>query len=107
MCPCTLAHLAGCLLEGVLGLRVIQLDGLDAAQIVYVSRQLLLLPRRLRPLSLRPQRLRLRPASVDFIDVALTVARLSFMHKHASVAFTAGKTDARAVCALKRDKQTV
>ena len=50
--PRASAHLAGCLLEGVLGLRVVQLDGLDAAQIVQVPRQLLLLPRRLRPLCL-------------------------------------------------------
>lgn len=52
-------HLAGGLLEAVLGLGVLELDGADAAQVVQVAAQLLRAARHLRPLRLAAQLLRL------------------------------------------------
>ena len=53
-------HLAEGLLQAVLGVGVLELDGADAAQVVQVAAQLLRTARHLRPLRLAAQLLRLR-----------------------------------------------
>ena len=57
------SHLAGCLLEAVLGIGVVQRDGPDAAQVVQVAAQLRVLPALLWALCLGPQLLCLQQGS--------------------------------------------
>ena len=74
-------HLAEGLLQAVLGVGVLELDGADAAQVVQVAAQLLRAARHLRPLRLAAQLLRLRRGSPSRLRL-LHDAALPFQHAH-------------------------